>query len=79
MTPERIEFWAKVRGVWAYCFWVWRFITLLWSRASEGSSYSTTSSQGAWRHWHQILFEYGHIFGADLAEKYPAQYVMYLV
>eukprot|EP00439_Symbiodinium_sp_Y106_P034038 s4165_g4.t1 len=25
--------------------------------------------EGAWRHWHQILFEYGHIFGADLAEK----------
>ncbi|CAJ1338161.1 unnamed protein product [Effrenium voratum] len=25
--------------------------------------------EGAWRHWHQILFEYGHIFGAENAER----------
>eukprot|EP00435_Cladocopium_sp_Y103_P012194 s2155_g3.t1 len=25
--------------------------------------------EGSWQHWHQILFEYGHIFGAENAEK----------
>ena len=24
---------------------------------------------GSWQHWHQILFEYGHIFGAENAER----------
>lgn len=25
--------------------------------------------EGSWQHWHQILFEYGHIFGAENAER----------
>ena len=27
---------------------------------------------GSWQHWHQILFEYGHIFGAENAERRSA-------
>ena len=53
-------------------------MTFVWGRSSKGPSCSTTKPEGAWRHWHQILFEYGHIFGADLAEKYPAKSAMYL-
>ncbi|CAE6971104.1 infB [Symbiodinium natans] len=42
-----------------------------WERSLAGDAPQAAKRklEGAWRHWHEILFEYGHIFGAVLAER----------
>eukprot|EP00931_Biecheleriopsis_adriatica_P102654 TRINITY_DN77598_c0_g1_i1.p1 TRINITY_DN77598_c0_g1~~TRINITY_DN77598_c0_g1_i1.p1 ORF type:complete len:481 (-),score=139.32 TRINITY_DN77598_c0_g1_i1:132-1520(-) len=41
--------------------------------ASDAPQAAKKNLENAWRHWHQILFEYGHIFGAAQAEQQRAK------
>ncbi|CAK9014774.1 unnamed protein product [Durusdinium trenchii] len=41
-----------------------------WERGMSNAPQSAKRKlEGSWQHWHQILFEYGHIFGAENAER----------